>query len=72
MDDVNDRGVLILARLIDQLSERHARSVRHTTEGRDTFSDGFANGLSEALSLVAAEIRTDVPNFDERVAKLDD
>jgi hypothetical protein len=69
-DEVNDRGLLVLARLIDQLQERHTRAMRHTTEDRNTFSDGFANGVSEALSLVSAGIRADVPFFDERLAKL--
>jgi hypothetical protein len=69
-DEVNDRGLLILGRLIDQLQERHSRAMRHTTEDRNTFSDGFANGVSEALCLVAAGIRADVPDFDARIAKL--
>lgn len=66
-DAVNDRGVLVLARLLDQLQDRHQRSLRHTTDLRETYSDGFASGLSEALSIVSAGIRADVPDFDARV-----
>lgn len=69
-DDVDDRGLLVLARMLDQLQKRHARALSNASDGRDTYSDGFARGLGEALSLVSRGIRSDVQDFDERMQRI--